>query len=338
MNRDPGTTVGDLSEDGLLAEIFPRLPFGRSTVLGPGDDAAVVVAADGRVVVSTDVLVEGWHFRRDWSGGLAVGRRAAAQNLADIAAMGGRPTALVVGLVAPAELPVGWVRDLATGLAEVCEPYGVGVVGGDLSGGSEVVVAVTVLGSLDGGRPVTRDGARPGDLVAHAGVAGHSAAGYALLSAPLPPGTRTADAAVVDRLVDSHRWPRPPLDAGVAAARAGATAMLDVSDGVLRDASRIARASGVVLDLLEVRESFADDVALLGPLAGLLGAEVTDWVLAGGEDHGLLATFPRGTVVPEPFRVIGEVTGATDPHTPGTVLIAGRPVTDGPTGWDHFAR
>src|SRR5690606_20015179 len=94
VNRDPGTTVGDLSEDGLLAEIFPRLPFGRSTVLGPGDDAAVVVAADGRVVVSTDVLVEGWHFRRDWSGGLAVGRRAAAQNLADIAAMGGRPTAL----------------------------------------------------------------------------------------------------------------------------------------------------------------------------------------------------------------------------------------------------
>lgn len=338
MSCDPGTTVGDLSEDGLLAEILPRLPFGRSTVLGPGDDAAVVAAADGRVVASTDVLVEGRHFRRDWSDGLAVGRRAAAQNLADIAAMGARPTALLVGLVAPSGLPVSWVRDLATGLAEACEPHGVGVVGGDLSGGNDVVVAVTVLGSLDGGRPVTRDGARPGDVVAHAGVAGRSAAGHALLSAPPVTGTSTLDLGVVEHLIDSHRWPRPPLDAGVVAARAGATAMLDVSDGILRDASRIARASGVVLDLLDACEAFGDDVALLGPVAGLLGAAVTDWVLAGGEDHGLLATFPRDADVPEPFRVIGEVRRAADPHMPGAVLIAGEPVTDRPTGWDHFGQ
>lgn len=353
--------MGELSEDGLLAEIFPHLPAGGSTLLGPGDDAAVVAAPDARVVVSTDVLVEGLHFRRDWSGGADVGGRAAAQNLADIAAMGARPTALVVGLVAPRELPVRWVRDLAVGLGQACEPHDVGVVGGDLSGGSEVVVAVTVLGSLDGARPVTRDGARPGDVVAHAGVAGQSAAGYALLVAASGAGdspTSTAERSsaagsnssaasvsvsgvpsdLVRLLVRAHRRPDPPISAGVAASRAGATAMLDVSDGLLRDASRVARASGVVVDLLDARESFPDDVALLDPVGRRLGVDVTRWVLTGGEDHGLLATFPRGTAVPAPFRVIGEVRAPTDRCGPGTVLIAGRPLPDLPLGWDHFAR
>ncbi len=344
MDPDRETTVGELSEDGLLAEIFPRLPRGRSTILGPGDDAAVVAAEDGRVVVSTDVLVEGQHFRREWSGGADVGRRAAAQNLADIAAMGARPTALVVGLVAPRDLPVRWVRHLATGLAAACEPHGVGVVGGDLSAGRDVVVAVTVLGSLDGAEPVRRDGARPGDVVAHAGVAGHSAAGYALLEAlgrhgvGEEDGPAAAEDDVVRRLVRAHRWPDPPIGAGVLAARAGATAMLDVSDGILRDASRVARASGVVLDLLGTGDAFADDVALLAPVARRIGADVFGWVLAGGEDHGLLATFRSGSAVPDPFRVVGEVRAASGRHGPGTVLVAGRPPDDVPVGWDHFSR
>ncbi|MBX9244444.1 thiamine-phosphate kinase, partial [Actinotalea ferrariae] len=178
MHHDPTTetTVGDLGEDGLLARIFPLLPRGSGTLLGPGDDAAVVAAPDGRVVVSTDVLVEHRHFRRDWSTGEDVGRRAAVQNLADVAAMGARPSALVVGLVVPADLEVAWVLGLARGLAAACGPD-VGVVGGDLSGGSEVVVAVTVHGDLEGRAPVLRGGARPGDVLAHAGVRGRSAAG-----------------------------------------------------------------------------------------------------------------------------------------------------------------
>ncbi|WP_309232755.1 AIR synthase related protein, partial [Actinotalea sp. JY-7885] len=175
-----GPTVADLGEDALLAQIFPLLPRAAGTLLGPGDDAAVVAAPDARVVVSTDVLVEGRHFRREWSSGEDVGRRAAVQNLADVAAMGARPTALVVALVVPPDVPVSWVLGLARGLAAACGPE-VGVVGGDLSGGSEVVVAVTVHGDLEGRAPVLRSGARPGDVVAHAGVRGRSAAGLALL-------------------------------------------------------------------------------------------------------------------------------------------------------------
>ncbi|WP_315099266.1 AIR synthase related protein, partial [uncultured Cellulomonas sp.] len=151
-----GLLVSELSEDGLLARIFPLLPRGDDTLLPPGDDAAVVRAPDGRFVVTTDVLVEDRHFRRAWSSGEDVGRRAAVQNLADVAAMGARPTSLVVALVVPGDLPASWVDGLARGLAAECSPLGVGVVGGDLSGGPLVVVAVTAHGDLGGRDPVLR--------------------------------------------------------------------------------------------------------------------------------------------------------------------------------------
>jgi thiamine-monophosphate kinase len=317
-------TVADLTEDQLLERIFPLLPEGAATRLGPGDDAAVVAAPDGRVVVSTDVLVEGRHFRRDWSTGEDVGWRAAMQNLADIAAMGARPTSLVVTLVAPADLPVDWVTGLTRGLAAACATCGVGVVGGDLSGGDAVVVSVTVLGDLDGRGPVLRSGARVGDVVAHAGVRGWSAAGLALL------GAGCGD--VAPALVRAYLRPDPPLTAGVAASVAGATSMLDLSDGLLRDAGRLALASGVVLDL--DLDAFAADRRVLDAAAAALGARAEEWVLAGGEDHGLLATFPPGTVLPEPFRAVGHVAA---PGRRGPVLVDGQ-VPSIPPGWDHFAR
>lgn len=325
---DAGTpTVADLSEDGLLARIFPHLPLGDATLLGPGDDAAVLAAPDGRVVVSTDVLVEDRHFRLAWSTGEDVGWRAAMQNLADVAAMGARPTGLVVSLVAPGTLPVSWVEGLARGLGAACATVGTGVVGGDLSGGDAVVVAVTVHGDLGGADPVLRSGARPGDVVALAGTVGRSAAGLALLVAGIP----EADPEVVR----VHRRPEPPLALGPVAARAGATAMLDVSDGLLRDGARIARASGVVLDLDDPATVLADDLAALARAAAAVGGDPTAWVLGGGEDHGLLATFPPGAV-PAGFRPIGRVRAA-GAGAPGTVLVAGAPATTTP-GWDHFAR
>jgi len=326
-------TVADLGEDALLAMVFPRLPAGAATVLGPGDDAALVSAPDGRVVVSTDVLVEGHHFRREWSTGEDVGWRAAVQNLADVAAMGARPTALVVGLVCPADLPVGWVLDLADGMARACGTS-IGVVGGDLSGGGEVVVAVTVLGDLDGRAPVRRDGARAGDVVAHAGVRGRSAAGLALLDAG-------ADRVRFADLVRAYRRPVAPLAAGVAAGEAGATAMLDVSDGLLRDAGRLARASGVVLDLAPTAEAFPADLAALAAAAAHLGVSAEPWVLGGGEDHGLLATFPADVLLPPEFRAVGRVLAVGDPAASGApagaVLVAGAAPAVGP-GWDHFRR
>ena len=317
--------VREVSEEALLARILPLLPQGRATLLPSGDDAAVVAAADGRFVVTTDVLVEGRHFRREWSTGRDVGRRAAVQNLADVAAMGAVPTALVVALGLPGDLPVAWLEDLARGLADECGPLGVGVVGGDLSGGSEVTVAVTALGDLEGRAPVTRSGARPGDVVAHAGVRGRSAAGFALLAADL----ETLD----DELVAAYRHPTSPVAAGPVAARAGATAMIDVSDGLLRDAGRLAAASHVVIDL--DAEAFAADRARLAPVAEALGEDPTAWVLGGGEDHGLLATFPASVGVPAPFVVVGRVL-APSAGAVAEVLVGGaRPSV--PAGWDHFA-
>ncbi|MFE5340909.1 thiamine-phosphate kinase [Isoptericola sp. NPDC056578] len=330
--------VRDLSEEDLLARIFPLLPAAAATLLGPGDDAAVVAAPDARFVVTTDVLVEDRHFRRRWSGGYDVGARAATANLADVAAMGARPTSLVVSLVVPGDLPVDWVTGLARGLADVSAPVGAGVVGGDLSGGETVVVAVTAHGDLEGRAPVTRAGARPGDVLAHAGHRGLSAAGLALLDAgaATPADATTVDgAAGVGACVAGYLRPGAPLAAGPAAARGGATAMLDVSDGLLRDAGRMARASGVGVDV--EAGTLAVDVERLLPAArGLgLGPEAArdaarGWALTGGEDHGLLAAFPPGVALPEGFRRVGQVR-----QGPAVVTVDGaEPAARG--GWDHF--
>ena len=205
-------TVADLGEFGLIAALAARLPQGPGLLVGIGDDAAVLRAPDARVVASTDLLVEGLHFRRDWSAATEIGGKAAAQNFADIAAMGAAPTALLVGLAAPADLPVSWAEDMAAGLAEECGRAGASVAGGDMSGAPLVMLAVTALGDLAGRVPVTRAGARPGDLVAVSGSLGGSAAGLALLQAGLagPPS-----------LLAAHRWPQPGLCGRAGSRRAG---------------------------------------------------------------------------------------------------------------------
>ena len=325
VDTDAGVTLADVGEEGLLARIFPRLAPSPSALVGPGDDTAVVAAPDGRVVATTDVLVEGRDFRRDWSAASDVGWKAAAQNLADVAAMGAVPTALLVGLVAPQHLPVAWAVGLADGLSAACAGTGAGVVGGDLSSGDLVMVAVTALGDLRGRPAVLRSTARPGDVVAVAGVLGRSAAGLALLAA----GRREADPG----LVEEHLRPRPPYDAGPAAARGGATAMLDVSDGLLRDLGRLARASGVAVDL----DGAALSAQFLGRLRSAAETVVADpwqWVLGGGEDHALAATFPPSAALPDGFVRVGTV-HAADGDRRGTVLVDGRaPALS--HGWDHF--
>jgi thiamine-monophosphate kinase len=247
-------TVGDLGEFGLIAAIAARLPRGSRTLVGIGDDAAVLAAPDGRVVATMDLLVEGRHFRRDWSGPADIGGKAAARNLADVTAMGASPVALLVGLAAPDDLPVAWAQDLVSGMAAECARTGATVVGGDVSGADTIMLAVTALGDLAGREPVTRAGARPGDVLAVAGVLGHSAAGLALLGAGL------AEPAA---LVAAHRWPRPRYQAGPEAAMLGATSMIDVSDGLVADAGHVARASGVLIDI---------DTARLAPGPDLLAA------------------------------------------------------------------
>ena len=247
--------VAELTEEELLASLVPLLPRGRHELVGTGDDCAVLAAPDARYCVSTDLLVEGRHFSTGWSSPQEIGARAAAQNLADVAAMGARPVALVVGLVLPPATPPAWVQDLACGMARACGRAGAGIVGGDLSAGESLVIAVTAHGDLE-------ERAR----------------------------------AAARQALSVFRVPAPPLAAGPALAGAGATAMMDVSDGLLRDAGRMAAASRVRIDITDigvgepagVRDGAGGDMAALEPVARLLEgspaaahALARRWVLTG---------------------------------------------------------
>jgi len=318
----PATSIGRLGEDAVLARVLPRLRPGEAALLGAGDDAAVVAAADGRFVVTTDLMVHGPDFRLAWSTPFELGWKAAATNLTDVAAMGARPTALTVAIAAPPELDVAVLEGIADGFREALAALapGAGVVGGDLSASTVLTLAVTAFGDLEGRAPVLRSGARVGDVLAHAGVRGDAARGLALLFDEARDASGEPDASLAaelrrraPELLAAQLAPRPPVSAGVAAAAAGATAMLDVSDGLARDARRIAVASGVGLD-------FA--ATALGPDPRL--------ALAGAEDHGLLATFPAGQTPPPPFERIGRVVDA-----PGRLSLDGEPVEA--LGWDPYS-
>jgi thiamine-monophosphate kinase len=322
-SREGPITVSELGEFGLIAALAARFPAAPGTLVGIGDDAAVLAAPDGRVVASTDLLVEGRHFRRDWSSPREIGGKAAAQNLADIAAMGAVPTALLVGLAAPGDLPVAWAEEMAAGLAAECSRAGATVAGGDISGAPLIMLGVTALGDLAGRAPITRSGARPGDLVAVAGVLGHSAAGLALLQAGL---TEPAG------LLAAHRWPHPDYAAGPDAARLGATSMIDVSDGLVQDLGHLAGPSGVRIDvtsaLLPASNALRAAADALGD-QGPADQDPLDWVLRGGEDHGLVATFPPGTALTARWSVVGQVAEGQ-----GVWVDSRR--AERLSGWNHF--
>jgi thiamine-monophosphate kinase len=313
-------TLGELGEAAVLQRIFPRLPDAAVALIGPGDDAAVLAAPDGRYVVTTDTMVHGPDFRLAWSTPHDLGWKAAASNLADVAAMGARPTALVVAVAAPPDTAVALLEGLADGLRDACAELapGCGVVGGDLSVSPALVIAVTAFGDLEGRDAVLRSGATPGDVVAVSGSLGLAAEGLALLferavdAEGAPDASRAQEVrAEFPETVDAQLTPRPPLADGVAAALAGATSMLDVSDGLAIDARRIADASGVAIDL--------ESSAVGSPMA-----------LAGGEDHALLATFPPDATMPDGFGAIGVVRAGAG------LSVDGRAYTER-GGWDPYA-
>jgi thiamine-monophosphate kinase len=310
-------SIADLGEFGLIAAVTRRLPRGHAVLLGPGDDAAILRARDGRVVASTDLLVENRHFRRDWSSAYDIGRRASAANLADIAAMGAVPTALLVGLAAPPDLPVEWALDLVDGLRDESLVVGASIAGGDVSSGDVVVLAITALGDLEGNPAVTRAGARPGDRIVLAGRVGWAAAGLAVLAR----GFRSPRV-----LVEAYRRPDPPYALGPVLAAAGATAMCDVSDGLVQDLGHIADASKVGAELDRSSLTLTDALRDVG---NALNADPYDWLLSGGDDHALVATLPPDVEPPASCSVIGRVTSASG------VLVDGRPY-EAPGGHDHF--
>ena len=316
-------TIGSLGENESLKRTIARLSASDFAIIGPGDDAAVISAPDARFVVTTDTLVENHDFKLNWSSGYDLGWKAVASNLADVAAMGAVPTALVVAVTAPAETLVTWLESFADGLREACEQLapGCGVVGGDLAASDQVMVSVAAHGSLEGREPVLRSGAKAGDIIAVAGTLGKAAAGLALLQ------SENSDAiSAYDNLVNIQLRPSPPISSGAAAALAGATSMLDISDGLAKDASRIARASAVSIEIDPLMLQGFE--AVLEEAARAIGASESDWVLFGGEDHALLATFPPNAELPREFKPIGVVVKQSS--TP--VSLGANPLPE--KGWD----
>ncbi|ORW40533.1 thiamine-monophosphate kinase [Mycobacterium paraense] len=301
--------------------VIDRLVRGRrqpgAVLLGPGDDAALLAAGDGRTLISTDVLVQDRHFRLDWSTPHDVGRKAIAQNAADIEAMGGRPTAFVAGFAAPGDTPAARVDALVDGMWDEAARIGAGIAGGDLVSGPLWVLSVTVLGDLDGRAPVLRSGARAGSVLAVTGELGRSAAGYALWDNGI---------GGFDDLRRRHLVPQPPYGQGAAAAAAGAQAMIDVSDGLVADLRHVAEASGVAIDVSTA--ALAADRDALTSAATAVGADPLAWVLGGGEDHALAACFAGRP--PAGWRVVGTVLDG-----PARVLVDGAEWS-GYAGWQSY--
>jgi thiamine-monophosphate kinase len=287
-------TLGTIGEFELINKVVAGLTQHDAVLVGPGDDTAIIDLHKAPVLITVDVLVEGRHFRRDWSTAIEIGQKAAAASLADIAAMGATATALVVGFVAPPDLPAVWASGCTAGMAQEAATVGASIVGGDVSAGEQIVLSVTAIAPAPK-TPVLRSGAHVGDQVAIAGRLGWSAAGLAVLSK----GFRSPRA-----LVNAHRTPQPPYLAGPAACAAGATAMIDVSDGLIADARHIAQASNVLIAIDPRRLRIDAEVAQAATAYNL---DPLLWVLTGGEDHALLATFPAQALIPADFTVIGTV-------------------------------
>ncbi|MFC4126498.1 thiamine-phosphate kinase [Nocardia rhizosphaerae] len=314
-------TVRELGEFALIDLINAGREQAAQVLLGPGDDAALLAAPDGRFVVSTDMLVEGRHFRLDWSAPIEIGRKAIAQNAADIVAMGARPSGFVVALGCPADTPVAVVTGLADGLWAEAGRAGGSIVGGDLVRSDHLVISVTAFGDLGGQAAITRAGAGIGDTVAVAGELGWSAAGLAAFT-----GGADLSAPAFAHALAAHRVPQPPYAAVLdIAGGAAPTALTDVSDGLLADLGHLAAASGIAIDVHSA--ALADPE--LTALARLLDADAAQWILAGGEDHAFAGTWPAGAGLPAGWRPIGVVGAGSGVTVDGAVPAGG-------TGWESF--
>jgi thiamine-monophosphate kinase len=318
----------DISEDALLAAVRKVLSGADPQVrVGPGDDAAVVAPGSGELLLSTDALIEGVHFTRGTTTARDLGAKAIAVNVSDIAAMAGSPRYALCALTLTDDVDAAWVMELFGGMREACDGYALWLVGGNLARGTELAIVITVVGEVAPGRAVLRSGARVGDLVAVTGDLGGAAAGLRSSGAAAATALGDVERAAVARHV------RPTARVGEAAvlARRGATSMIDVSDGLARDLSRICDASGVGVRLR------VDDLPL-GPAATRQDA------IGGGEDYELVVTLPDGDAFAAaaseladafgvPLTAVGEIVA----EERIAVEAGGRESVLAAQGWDHFA-
>ena len=318
--------LSEIGEFGLIARLTGDLELGPGVEVGVGDDAAVLERTPGHsLVVTTDVLVEGVDFTAELSDPEDWGWKAVAVNCSDLAAMGAEARWLVIALTVPDPTPVPTLERVYAGVGEACRAFGMALVGGDVSAGPALSLAVTALGEAE--RPVLRSGARPGDRLCVTGPLGAAAAGLVLLRWGDPAAHQLLDR--FPALAAAHRRPRPALAMGLALARAGASAMIDVSDGLAGDAAHLAEASGVGVEVHDAAVPLTPGVAEAAALAGL---DPLDLALGGGEDFVLAAALPR----------TADLGGVLDcgrfTPDPATRVRIGR---DGPRplaglAWDHF--
>ena len=336
MLASVGEDARDLGEFGLIERLVARLGTpGESVVLGPGDDAAAV-GFGGTALATADLLLEGGHFDLAFSSAGDVGWKALAVNVSDIAAMGGVPRYALVSLGAPASTPVATLEALYDGLGECARAFGVSVVGGDTVSSDRLIVSVAVLGEAGPSGVVTRGGARPGDVVCVTGSVGGAAAGLWLLRAAHEDDRSVALIERFPALAAAHRRPTPRVREGLAAAAAGATAMIDVSDGLAADIGHICEASGLGV---EIREASVPVAGGVNDVAVWAGTDPKRLALGGGDDYELAIAIPAVQVpalaealAPTPVTPVGEFVGD------GRVLIERDGVRSplAGLGWDHF--
>lgn len=321
--------LSDLGESGLIERLLERLP-GMDLVVPAGDDAAVVRTGP-ETIAAADMLVEGRHFDLAFSPAQDVGFKALSVNVSDIAAMGGHPRYALVSLGAPAATPLSIVETLYDGIAEAASAYGVTVAGGDTVGADEIVVSIAILGEPGGGGIVRRGGARAGDLLCVSGDLGAAAAGLYLLRAV----SGDPDAAALlhrhPHLAEAHRRGRARVREGEAAAVAGASAMIDVSDGLIADVGHVCERSGVGALIDGHAVPVADGVGDVELWSGRSGIALT-----GGDDYELCIAIARDDVdaltralAPTDVTVIGRFVEG------GGVEVSGADVDETP-GWDSF--
>ena len=295
----------------LLAQIFTT--NNSKVEVGIGDDAAVVKTTE-RTVITTDMAVEGVHFRREWSSAFEIGRKITAANLADVISMGAQPTFLVVAVSLTGGEELAWIKELAEGIVFEANLVGATVVGGDLAKSEKITIAITALGEVD--KPILRSGAKPGDQIFLSNLPGWSRAGFEILNRGLSVNDELAKRATA-------AFKAPKLNYQYGQKLTGATAMSDLSDSLFTQGEQMAKASAVEFLIDFELFSAAIDFADLKKLSHQIAVDLPDLILGGGEDHVFIATGKN-----LPGLLIGEVIKGSG------LKISGN--EKAPDTWRHF--
>ena len=347
MQSDERSAHAPISESDLVEIIKQRLNGGRSVAedeVGVGDDAAVMRFDASHIVLTADAMVDGVHFLSEFMSWHDIGWKCIVSNQSDIAAMGATPEHAVLTLAIPATTRVGDLDELLSGVIGALDTYGGHLVGGDTVSSDNIILSVSMTGRLvDPDRPLTRDCARPGQLVAVTGPLGSSAGGLRVMSKASTPDGKTPDNRDVLRLVAAHFRPSPRVDLAEALVNSSVQCAMDISDGLLLDLERICIASGANAVI------HADKVPVEPELLAVFPENAGELSITGGEDYELLYVANADAIeqvnaaqpgkLPADYGIIGEIKPSNNGIGEVTVLDdVGNPIEFGAKGWDHFAK